>query len=210
MLSDRLHPTSQHLARVYQLRLDFEILNVRDALAVLAKPYKQLRGIDLRARFLQPDGLLRRNRRRGCAEEKFEQSHVVYGGEELPHIAFHRIYRPRPIEGCLAQERSKSPYRHVRSFPDPAGVAVENKPPLEQRLDDVDDSLMNNSVLHSGLVDYPLLRVVDGERFISAVPVGSGKEFIAYGEKIVFEAAFEYHDVFPAAFALAKTLPCQK
>lgn len=40
MLSDGLHPSSEHLACIHQLRLRFEILNVRNALAVFTQSYE--------------------------------------------------------------------------------------------------------------------------------------------------------------------------
>ena len=82
-----------------------------------------------------------------------------------------------------------------------------DKSQLEQRLDDIDDRLVDDAITDCGFVDHPLLRVMDGKRLVVPVAITAGGKLVPQRKKIVLDAAFEYHDVRPCPLAFTEPFP---
>ncbi len=109
--------------------------------------------------------------------------------------------------GRAAQKRTQPRNCRVRACVDPAGVAVENKPPLEKRFDDVDNRLMHNAIFHDRFVNRSLFWIVNSKRLVRIMPIASGHEIVAKLKKVVFERFFKTHDVGAFSFAGFEKLP---
>lgn len=144
------------------------------------------------------------------AGEQPHEYRMVNRRKELPHVAFHRVDGRSAVASRATEKGTKPCNRGMRTFVYTARVAIKNKPFFKNRLDDIDDRLMHNAILHDCFVNRTLFGVVNGERFVRVMPIAAGHQIIAELKKVVFERFFKSHDV--RAFTLAgfEKLPSAK
>lgn len=87
-----------------------------------------------------------------------------------------------------------------------AGVGVGNKRPLVDRLQDVDEGVVDDAIPVRGGADLPGLRLADNEGAIGPGPVGLRGQLLVQLPQFGFEVEVEGGHAGPKAFALAGLL----
>ena len=64
----------------------------------------------------------------------------------------------------------------MRTFTNPARVAVVNKPSLKERFNSTDNGLMHQPIFNRSLMNFALLWIVNGEGLVGLMPVCPGAE----------------------------------
>ena len=119
---------------------------------------------------------------------------VVDGRKELADVGLQDILVP--ASECLAPVRCG-----VGPFPLAAGVAVEAKRSLEDRLEDACQGVMHNPVSERGGTHLPRLALVNRERAVGTRTVGFAGELLMQPEHLALEIEEEAPDAGLEAFA---------
>lgn len=130
--------------------------------------------------------------------------------EEFSDIAFQNPYGARMILGNFPRIVAEPIKSAVRAFPAAAGIGVENKFPIEIRIQDSVNSVMKEPISHGCFMYIVRLRVIDAERCVSAVAVSFFGKVATKGNNIIGKPNGEFFDVFAAALASEEFAPCYK
>ena len=91
-----------------------------------------------------------------------------------------------------------------------AGERSWDKGLFKNRVDDGEDRMVEDAVAHQGLVDMPLLRILDIEAFVRTMLVGSVFQFTVKPENILFKMPFKAKDVGLVPLITPKSIPSGK
>lgn len=131
-------------------------------------------------------------------------------GEEFSDIAFQNPYGARMILGNFPRIVAEPIKSLVRAFPVAAGIGVENKFPIEIRIQDPVNSVMKEPVSHGCFMDIARLRVIDAERCVSTVTISFLGKIVTEDNDIIGKPNGEFFDVFAPALAFEEFAPCYK
>lgn len=125
---------------------------------------------------------------RELTREKLAQDRMVDAREELAEVELEDVGKP-PAELLTAVQRSVGPLAA------PVGIAVGNEPFFENRLDHVEQSMVDDPVAEGRGADQPALRLMNVEACVSSGQVGLSDEIPTQRRQVVFEAVLKGGDV---------------
>jgi hypothetical protein len=128
-----------------------------------------------------------------AANELF-QNLVIDAGKILAQVNFQNVL-------CLLHELLQPPNGGVSSFAHAVGIAVENKPALEERADDIDEHVVHDAVAKGRGTDEALFRLVNQEGFVIAGLIREGAQLVQKLQRIPLEITEEGEHVRTEAFA---------
>ncbi len=121
---------------------------------------------------------------------------VIQRRKELLHVGFQDIAK-------TAGELLAASHGGVRAFALAAGVGVGDERPLVDRLQHVDQGVVDHPIPIRGRTDLPLLGFVDEEAAVGSRPVGLGGQFLVQLPQLAFEVEVERGHGGAEAFASA-------
>ena len=105
--------------------------------------------------------------------------------KELLNVAFQGISRPGIILTFLAQGIGQIPDRQMSALAFPGRIGMVDEGGVEYFVQLFKNDMMCQPVLDIGLVDYPVLRVMDMELHIRPVPIGLASQLAVQLENII-------------------------
>lgn len=106
---------------------------------------------------------------------KDTQKHlVVYGIEELSHIALQRVAGARVVTALAAKHVRNSLNAFVCAFVDAARIRISYKRRLEYFIKHRESRVMEHAVAHRGFMNPSYLRIVNPESFVWSVAIRFG------------------------------------
>lgn len=135
---------------------------------------------------------------------------VVDAVKKLPHIAFEHPARTRVV-ATHGTEHLLQPFNaFVCTLTDAAGKGVRDKAWFKQRVEQVEYSVMQDSVAHCGFVYVPQFGIGDIEAGVSTMLVDFVSQVAVQLENILLQIALKIYDIRFVAFLLLKLIPCRK
>ena len=108
-------------------------------------------------------------------------------GEKFPDVAFQNPTCPRVVFGNFSCKIHKSIYGFMSSLAHSARVRIGDESPVEKRIQNPINRVVQKPIAHTGFVDVPGLGIVYLERLITSVLVGMIKKIFAERKDIVHQ-----------------------
>lgn len=131
------------------------------------------------------------------------QNCIIDAREELPHVARPHVLEP-PRELLASVERA------MRALTDAIRVRVKDEAALEDRLDEVAQGVVHDTIAKRRGADEPAFGFVDVKAFVGPGAIGLGAQLVLQFKKMVFQTMLECGDIRQAAFATTGFLISEK
>lgn len=135
---------------------------------------------------------------------------LVYGGKELPYIAFQYPHRTRVIVRDAIREPFEMFERLMTTFLLPTRVRACGKCLVEKRIMKTINGAMQKTVAHARFVYAARLRVRNAERFVCGVLIGFGRQISMEREDVVGKAQLKLLHVLAITLAAYELGPRPK
>ncbi len=130
--------------------------------------------------------------------------------KEFFDIAFESKTRACVIFTDFSDKTLQSPNSLVRSFVQPARIRIKDESPIENRVKNSVDSMVQNPVRNFCFMNISRLRIIDVKWTIRAVAISFIFELQVDIKQIIFQISLKQLNIVLIAFALAESLPSQK
>jgi len=139
--------------------------------------------------------------------ENCQQNFVINRIEKFPHVAFEHKARPRVVPTLLADHALCGQHALVRALAHAAGKRGGNKVLLKERVQNPENSMVQNPVAHLRFVNVANFRAPDIEARIRSVGVATAEQIPVQGEQILLKRKFERLYIGLLALVASKFLP---
>ena len=139
--------------------------------------------------------------------ENCQQNLVVNRIKEFPHVAFEHKARPRIVPTLLADHALRGQHAFVCAFAHAAGKRGGNKVLLKERVQNPENSMVQNPVAHLRFVNVANFRIPDIEASIRSVGVATAEQIPVQNEQILLKRKFERLNIGLLALVASKFLP---